>query len=153
MMSEKKSSEKHRLVNELHAPARRNFPRRRIIVWGYDDLCKQIWSRCVLTRDSTKVIITFSPLSICWASMHRRTAQDQEWKWCSYSDRKNNSRRWKMSEKFADWQRKEILQCKRAETHEETWYQSLFDIFRNESIGCRTIQPYVEEWYVETVYA
>jgi len=37
-MSEKKSFEKHQLVNELHAPARRNFPRRRIIVWGYDDL-------------------------------------------------------------------------------------------------------------------
>jgi len=37
-MSEKKSSEKRRLVNELHAPVRRNFPRRRIIVCGYDDL-------------------------------------------------------------------------------------------------------------------
>jgi len=48
---------------------------------------------------------------------------------------------------------KNLQQCKCAETHEETWYQSLFDIFRKESIGCRTIQPYVEEWYVETVYA
>lgn len=39
-MSEKKinSSEKGRLVEELHAPARRNFPRRRVIVRGYDDL-------------------------------------------------------------------------------------------------------------------
>jgi len=37
-MSEKKNSEKCRLVNELHAPARTNFPRRRVIVWGYDDL-------------------------------------------------------------------------------------------------------------------
>lgn len=39
-MSEKKinSSEKRRLVEELHAPARRNFPRRRVIVRGYDDL-------------------------------------------------------------------------------------------------------------------
>lgn len=39
-MSEKKinSSEKWRLVEELHAPARRNFPRRRVIVRGYDDL-------------------------------------------------------------------------------------------------------------------
>jgi len=34
----KKSSEKHQLVNELHAPARRNFSQRRVIVWGYDDL-------------------------------------------------------------------------------------------------------------------
>ncbi|CAL1671913.1 unnamed protein product [Lasius platythorax] len=27
---------KQRLVEELHAPARRNFPRRRVIVRGYD---------------------------------------------------------------------------------------------------------------------
>jgi len=36
---------------------------------------------------------------------------------------------------------------------EETWCQYLFDVFRNESIGRRTIQPYVEERHVETVYA
>ncbi|KAG5347391.1 CEC1 protein, partial [Acromyrmex charruanus] len=40
--SEKKrdkiSSERRRLVAELHAPARRNFPRRRVIIQGYDDL-------------------------------------------------------------------------------------------------------------------
>jgi len=34
----KNTSEKRQLVEELHAPARRNFPRRRIIVRGYDDL-------------------------------------------------------------------------------------------------------------------
>lgn len=32
------SAERRRLVEELHAPARRNFPRRRVIVRGYDDL-------------------------------------------------------------------------------------------------------------------
>ncbi|XP_043263174.1 uncharacterized protein LOC122403621 [Colletes gigas] len=40
-MAEKKktpSIEKRRLVEELHAPARRHFPRRRVIVHGYDDL-------------------------------------------------------------------------------------------------------------------
>ncbi|XP_036148455.1 uncharacterized protein LOC118647516 [Monomorium pharaonis] len=31
-------SEKQLLVEELHAPARRNFPRRHVIVRGYDDL-------------------------------------------------------------------------------------------------------------------
>lgn len=31
-------SEKRQLVQELHAPARRNFPRRHVIVRGYDDL-------------------------------------------------------------------------------------------------------------------
>ncbi|KYQ47875.1 hypothetical protein ALC60_13084 [Trachymyrmex zeteki] len=34
----KVSSERRRLVEELHAPARRNFPRRRVIVRGYDNL-------------------------------------------------------------------------------------------------------------------
>ena len=37
-MSKKKSLEKWRLVKELHAPARKNFPRRRVIVSGYDDI-------------------------------------------------------------------------------------------------------------------
>ncbi|XP_011859096.1 PREDICTED: uncharacterized protein LOC105556609 [Vollenhovia emeryi] len=32
------SVEKRRLVEELHAPTRKNFPRRRVIVRGYDDL-------------------------------------------------------------------------------------------------------------------
>ena len=35
---EKINFEKHRLVEELHALVRRNFPRRRVIVRGYDDL-------------------------------------------------------------------------------------------------------------------
>ncbi|XP_070153678.1 uncharacterized protein [Polyergus mexicanus] len=34
----RKNIEKLRLVEELHASARRNFPRRRVIVRGYDDL-------------------------------------------------------------------------------------------------------------------
>ncbi|KAG5323559.1 MOS1T transposase, partial [Pseudoatta argentina] len=34
----KKNHEKWRLVKELHAPMRRNFLRRRVIVYGYDDL-------------------------------------------------------------------------------------------------------------------
>jgi len=32
------SSERRRLVEELHAPARKNFPRRHVIIRGYDDL-------------------------------------------------------------------------------------------------------------------
>ncbi|XP_071646745.1 uncharacterized protein [Temnothorax longispinosus] len=38
MASKKQSAEKRRLVKKLHAPARRNFSRRRVIVRGYDDL-------------------------------------------------------------------------------------------------------------------
>jgi hypothetical protein len=32
------SSERRQLVEELHAPARKNFPRRRVIIKGFDDL-------------------------------------------------------------------------------------------------------------------
>jgi len=32
------SAEKRRLVEELHAPVRKNFPRKRVIVRGYEDL-------------------------------------------------------------------------------------------------------------------
>jgi len=32
------SVEKRRLVEKLHAPARKNFPRRHVIIRGYDDL-------------------------------------------------------------------------------------------------------------------
>jgi len=38
MMPEKRSSDERRLVKKLHAPARRNFPRRRVIVYECDDL-------------------------------------------------------------------------------------------------------------------
>lgn len=37
-MSRSNTSEKQLLVEELHASARKNFPRRRVIVRGYDDL-------------------------------------------------------------------------------------------------------------------
>src|SRR5215469_10815540 len=37
-MSRKESFEKWQLIEELHAPARKNFPRRHVIVYGYEDL-------------------------------------------------------------------------------------------------------------------
>ncbi|KAJ8914231.1 hypothetical protein NQ315_003595 [Exocentrus adspersus] len=36
--SPKHTTEKIQLVNELHKPARRNYPRRRTIIKGLDDL-------------------------------------------------------------------------------------------------------------------
>ncbi|KMQ82264.1 maverick integrase, partial [Lasius niger] len=38
MLEKKNTSEKQQLVEELHAPVRKNFPRRRVIVRGYDNL-------------------------------------------------------------------------------------------------------------------
>jgi len=59
------SIEKRRLVEELHAPARKNFPRRYVIVRGYDDLWQVISLRCIHTHISTKVTITFSASLTC----------------------------------------------------------------------------------------
>jgi len=76
-MFEKKNLKKWRLVEELHAPARKNFPRRRVIIYGYDDFGRQMWSK----RDSYTrfnkdyyYILTFIDV----LSMH--TAQNKEWK-------------------------------------------------------------------------
>jgi len=38
MSKKKKSTKKRQLLEKLHAPARKNFPRRCIIVRGYDNL-------------------------------------------------------------------------------------------------------------------
>ena len=58
------------------------------------------------------------------------TAQNKKWNWDGY-DYKNNSRRWKMFEKFANRYRKRILQCKCTNTLEETRHQPLFYVFHN----------------------
>jgi len=61
-MYEKKNSEKLRLVEELHAPTRRNFPRRRIIVCGYNDLWQADLVDSYMRYD--RIITTFTPLSM-----------------------------------------------------------------------------------------
>jgi len=43
-------SEKHLLVDELHAPARRNFPRRHVTIHEYDDL----WQNVIKMRSYTR---------------------------------------------------------------------------------------------------
>ena len=59
-MSKKKNFKKWRLVKELRAPARKNFSRKHVIVYGYDDL----WQADVVEmHDSTKDITTFLLLS------------------------------------------------------------------------------------------
>jgi len=80
---EKISSERRRLIEELHALARKNFPRRRVIVQGYDDLWL-ISLKCARTQASIKTTITYSPSSMCWASVGR-TTQDQEARWLTLS--------------------------------------------------------------------
>jgi len=67
-------------------------------------------------------------------------------------NRKDNSRRWKMSEKFAYWQRKEIF-LRMCRNSWRSTTSTLFYVFCNEGLGRRTIQQYVEEQHVETIYA
>ena len=75
----KRCSEKRKIsserVEELHVPARRNFPRRRDTT-----ICgKLISSRCARIRASTEATITNSPSSMCWVRVDC-TAQEQVWK-------------------------------------------------------------------------
>ena len=63
---EKISFERHRLVEELHAPARRNYLRRR---HRDTTICDRLISlRCACTQ--TSIEATYLPLSMCWANTH-----------------------------------------------------------------------------------
>ena len=100
-----------------------------------------------LIHDSTKVIFTFSPLSMCWVNTHG----PYRWKprvEMSFSDCKDNSRWWKISEKFVNQYGKRILQRKRAKTFEKTQINH-YSTFLNEGICRWTIQSYIEKRYVK----
>jgi len=96
----------------------------------------------VLAHDSIKIVTTFSSLSMCWVSTHE-PYRWKKWKWDGYSDRKDNSRWWKMFfRKICKpiWEKN--FQCKRVKTLEKTQHKSLFNTFHNESICHWTIQSY-----------
>jgi len=75
MKREKKLAPRDIGVEELHAPAKRNFSKRRVIVQEYDDLW-QVDIVEVHTRDSTEVITTYSLSSMYSASTRGHTAQE-----------------------------------------------------------------------------
>jgi len=83
-------------------------------------------------------------------SKHAWAMPFKKWKRCGNC--RDNSRRWRMSEKFSDWQRKRIFLLGCAETL-ETEHHSLFYVFCNEGASHRTIQSYIEERYMKTIYA
>ena len=84
--------------------------------------------------------------------MHRPSAPSQEREQDDEGDRKDNSRGWKMSEKFAYWQKKFYSECAEILEQHQPFY-----IFRNEGLGCQTVrsyvEPYVEEWRGNNIYA
>ncbi|XP_029672381.1 uncharacterized protein LOC115241012 [Formica exsecta] len=61
------STEKRRLVEELHVPARRNFPRRRVAVRGYDDLWQadvvEMRPYARLNKDNNYILTVIDALS------------------------------------------------------------------------------------------
>ncbi|XP_024880929.1 uncharacterized protein LOC112460478 [Temnothorax curvispinosus] len=65
-----KNIEKRRLVDELRAPTRRNFPRRHVIVRGYDDLWQaDIVEMCPYSRfnGGYHYILTVIDVKYAWA--------------------------------------------------------------------------------------
>jgi len=102
-------SKKCLLIDEFHTPLRRNFLRRHI-VHGYD-----LWQ-----ADAFLYVIQQK------LPLHSHRYRRAEYAWImpfkiksrnnmKKAQRFDNLRRWKMSEKFADWQRKGILQLGYAE--------------------------------------
>jgi len=121
------SSEKRRFVEELHASVRKNFPRRHVIVLGYDDLWQaNIVEMLPYSRFNRGHHYILTIIDVLSKYMGRAT---QSWKRDGRSYRPDNSREREMSEEFTDLYRKRVLQRRRATTRKETRHQSLFDVF------------------------
>jgi len=63
-MSKKKSLKKWRQIEELHAPARKNFPRKHVIVYGYDDLWQAVVEICPYTRFNKSYQYIFTVIDV-----------------------------------------------------------------------------------------
>jgi len=66
MGSDENVVERRQLVEEFHAPARKNFPQRRIIVRGYNNL----WQADIIEMHPYSTVTITTYLSMCWASTH-----------------------------------------------------------------------------------
>ena len=144
-------SEKRLLVDKLHALARRNFPRRHVIVHGYDDL----WQTDVVhpyTRYNRSYHYIFTVIDVlnkhAWVEPLKAKSGDEVMKAIAKIIRDDR----RCPKNLHTDRAKGILQLGWAETLEEAQHQPLFYVLRNESLS-RTVQPYVEERHVETIYA
>jgi len=151
MMSEKKNSEKHRLVNELHAPARRNFPRRRVIIWRYDGLWQ---ADLVEMRLYTRAIQQRLPIH----SHHYWCAEQYAWA-VPLKTKSGNDVAIVIAKIILDDKRcPKNLQTDRGKEFYNANVQKLMkkhgiNYYSTYSVMKASVQPYVEEWYVETVYS
>jgi len=90
---------------EIARSGEKKFSRRRVIVRGYNDL----WQ--IINIESNAQILELQQRpSQCWASTRGRTTQEQERKRDGWCYRWDNSREWKMFEKFASEYRERVLQ-------------------------------------------
>ena len=143
------SVEKRKFENELHAPARRNFPRRRVVVhdlwrddlWQADVVEMRPYAR--FNKGYNYILTVIDVLSkYAWALPLKSKRRKRR----SRSVIQNISRGRTIPTKPADRSRKGILQHYRAEKNcEKIQHKSLFDVFGDESIGSGTIQSYTQE--------
>jgi len=143
MMSEKKSSDKRWLVKELHATARKNFPRRRVIVCGCDDLWQtdliHIRSYILFNIGYYYILIIVDVLSKhAWAvPLKTKSGNDVAITIVKIIQDDGRCPKNLQTDRGNEFYNANFT-CRilHAETLEETWYQSSFDVFRNES-SCR----------------
>ena len=136
-------SEKRLLVDKLHALARRNFPRRHVIVHGYDDL----WQTDVVhpyTRYNRSYHYIFTVIDVlnkhAWVEPLKAKSGDEVMKAIAKIIRDDE----KCSKNlYTDGGK--VFYNSNAETLEEAQHQPLFYVFRNKSFSRRTVQSYVEK--------
>jgi len=145
-------SEKRLLVDELHAPARRNFARRHVTVHGYDLRQADVIEMRPCTqfnRGYHYILTVIDVLSKhAWAELLKAKRGNEVTKAIAKIIRDDR----RCPKNLHTDRAKGILQLGWAETLEEAQHQPLFYVLRNESLS-RTVQPYVEERHVETIYA
>ena len=135
------SIERRRVVAELHAPARKNFLRRRVIVRGYDDL----WQADVVemrpyarfNRGYNYILTVIDVLSkFAWAvPLKTKTGNEVARALATIVRDGARSPKNLQTDHGKEFYNADALNDA---LHDETRHQSLSDVFSNESIGSRT---------------
>jgi len=124
-----------RLVDELHASARRNFPRRDVTVT--DTPVAGGCDQCILIRNSIEVLNILTVIDVLSQHAWAESLKVKNGKWWRQLIIRNDGRRLKN----LYWQRKRILQLGCAKIFEEAQHQPLFYVFRTERLNRRMVKP------------
>jgi len=130
------------------------FLRKRVIVYGYDDLWQadviEMRPHIQFNKNYHYILTIIDVLSkYMWAVPLKIKSGNEMVRAIA-----------KISQDDGRWPKnlqtnmgKEFYNNKHTEPLEKTWHQPLFDIFRNKSVSHRTVQSYIKEQHVETIYA